>query len=72
MVGLDDIHSQVLSGDQLESMSEAQLDQTIANVSVFYRVTPRHKLAIVKVNELMFFPLISRCTDVLMNGSSFF
>ncbi|KAK6617086.1 ATPase, P-type (transporting), HAD superfamily, subfamily IC [Polyplax serrata] len=48
MVGLDDIHSQVLSGDQLESMSEAQLDQTIANVSVFYRVTPRHKLAIVK------------------------
>lgn len=50
MIGLDVIHSQVLSGDQLETMTEPQLDQIINNVSVFYRVTPRHKLAIVKVS----------------------
>lgn len=49
MIGLDVIHSQVLSGDQLETMTEPQLDQIINNVSVFYRVTPRHKLSIVKV-----------------------
>lgn len=49
MIGLDVIHSQVLSGDQLETMTEPQLDQIISNVSVFYRVTPRHKLSIVKV-----------------------
>lgn len=54
MIGLDDIHSQVLSGDQLESMSEAQLDQVISNVSVFYRVTPRHKLSIVKVTKISY------------------
>ncbi|KAF4525180.1 hypothetical protein B566_EDAN013414 [Ephemera danica] len=39
---------QVLSGDHIEAMSEHQLEQVIANVSVFYRVTPRHKLCIVK------------------------
>jgi len=50
MIGLDVVHGQVLSGDQLETMTETQLDQVIDNVSVFYRVTPRHKLAIVKVS----------------------
>jgi Ca2+-transporting ATPase len=50
MIGLDTIHSQVLSGDQIETMPEHQLEQVVGNVSVFYRVTPRHKLCIVKVS----------------------
>lgn len=49
MIGLDTLHSQCLSGDQIDSMSEYQLDQVVNNVSVFYRVSPRHKLCIVKV-----------------------
>jgi Cation transport ATPase len=49
MIGLDTIHSQVLSGDQVDTMPEHQLEQVAGSVSVFYRVTPRHKLCIVKV-----------------------
>jgi Ca2+-transporting ATPase len=49
MIGLDTIHSPVLSGDQIDSMPEHQLEQMVGSVSVFYRVTPRHKLCIVKV-----------------------
>ncbi|XP_026327973.1 calcium-transporting ATPase type 2C member 1 [Hyposmocoma kahamanoa] len=48
MVGLDVLHSQSLSGEQLDSMSDDELDRIIETVSVFYRVTPKHKLAIVK------------------------
>lgn len=48
MIGLDTMHSQVLSGDQIDGMSDYQLDQVVSNVTVFYRVSPRHKLAIVK------------------------
>lgn len=49
MVGLDTIHGQCLSGDQIEKLPELQLEQAVNNVTVFYRVTPRHKLHIVKV-----------------------
>lgn len=48
MVGLDVLHSQSLSGEQLDSMADEELDRIIDTVSVFYRVTPKHKLAIVK------------------------
>ncbi|KAK7791810.1 hypothetical protein R5R35_005115 [Gryllus longicercus] len=48
MIGLDTIHLQVMSGDQIDTMSEHQFEQIVGNVSVFYRVTPRHKLCIVK------------------------
>uniref|UniRef100_A0A1B6DL98 Calcium-transporting ATPase n=2 Tax=Clastoptera arizonana TaxID=38151 RepID=A0A1B6DL98_9HEMI len=48
MIGLDTVHGQVLSGDQIDNMSEHQLEQIVNNISVFYRVTPRHKLCIVK------------------------
>ncbi|KAK9502656.1 hypothetical protein O3M35_011382 [Rhynocoris fuscipes] len=48
MIGLDTLHSQCLSGDQIDAMTEYQLDQIVSNVSVFYRVSPRHKLCIVK------------------------
>lgn len=48
MIGLDVLHSRLISGDEIDLMSEHQLEQCINNVSVFYRVTPKHKLAIVK------------------------
>ncbi|XP_037294710.1 calcium-transporting ATPase type 2C member 1 isoform X1 [Manduca sexta] len=48
MVGLEVLHSQSLSGEQLEAMSDDELDRIIDTVSVFYRVTPKHKLTIVK------------------------
>ncbi|XP_076238710.1 secretory pathway calcium atpase isoform X2 [Calliopsis andreniformis] len=48
MIGLDILHSQLISGDEIDLMSEHQLEQCISNVSVFYRVTPKHKLCIVK------------------------
>ncbi|XP_063535847.1 calcium-transporting ATPase type 2C member 1 [Cydia strobilella] len=48
MVGLDVLHSQSLSGDQLDTMPDDELDRVIDTVSVFYRVTPKHKLSIVK------------------------
>lgn len=48
MIGLDTIHMRLMSGDELESMTEVELEQAIENVSVFYRVTPKHKLCIVK------------------------
>ncbi|XP_017759240.1 PREDICTED: calcium-transporting ATPase type 2C member 1 isoform X1 [Eufriesea mexicana] len=48
MIGLDVLHSRLISGDEIDLMSEHQLEQCINNVSVFYRVTPRHKLCIVK------------------------
>ncbi|XP_046741322.1 calcium-transporting ATPase type 2C member 1 [Diprion similis] len=48
MIGLDTIHMQLMSGDEIDSIGEHQLEQMINNVSVFYRVTPKHKLCIVK------------------------
>lgn len=37
-----------LSGEELETMDSLQLGGAIEQVSVFYRVSPRHKVAIVK------------------------
>ncbi|CAB3369455.1 Hypothetical predicted protein [Cloeon dipterum] len=48
MVGLDTMHMESLSGDHIEKMTEQQLAQIVPQISVFYRVTPRHKLCIVK------------------------
>ena len=42
------IHQQAISGCEIDKMNETQLEKIINNVSVFYRVTPKHKLAIVK------------------------
>lgn len=53
MVGLDTIHGQCVSGDQIEKLPEHQLEQTVNNINVFYRVTPRHKLHIVKVSYFL-------------------
>lgn len=48
LIGIDTIHHQTLSGQEMDQMNDHQLDKVANNVSVFYRVTPRHKLAIVK------------------------
>ncbi|XP_044583033.1 calcium-transporting ATPase type 2C member 1 isoform X1 [Cotesia glomerata] len=48
MIGLDTMHMRLISGDKIDTMTEDELQEVIDNVSVFYRVTPKHKLAIVK------------------------
>ncbi|KAJ1553887.1 High affinity Ca2+/Mn2+ P-type ATPase-like protein [Cladochytrium tenue] len=37
-----------MSGTELDSIGEAGLETYVDSVSVFYRATPKHKLAIVK------------------------
>jgi Ca2+-transporting ATPase len=37
-----------MSGEDLDSMTPQRLAETVMNVKVFYRVAPRHKLAIVR------------------------
>ncbi|PIO61867.1 IC domain protein, HAD ATPase, P-type family [Teladorsagia circumcincta] len=41
-------HDSCLSGAQIDSMTEQELELVIRQVSVFYRASPRHKLKIVK------------------------
>ncbi|KAH8378782.1 hypothetical protein KR009_001300, partial [Drosophila setifemur] len=48
LIGIDTIHHQTLSGQEIDQMNEHQLDKVANGVSVFYRVSPRHKLEIVK------------------------
>ena len=48
LIGLDTVHQQAISGHDIDVMNEMQLEKVINSVSVFYRVTPKHKLAIVK------------------------
>ena len=42
----------VLTGDEINELSDRQLSERIGNVSVFARMTPEHKLRIVKVYKL--------------------
>lgn len=39
-----------VSGEDLDHLSGAELRDAISHASVFYRVSPKHKLTIVKVN----------------------
>ena len=48
-LGLYAAGGQALSGEQLDKMDLTRLQQIINNVSVFYRVSPRHKHKIIKV-----------------------
>lgn len=48
MIGLDTLHSQTLSGEQMDSFTDTELDAATPLTTVFYRVTPKNKLAIVK------------------------
>ncbi|KAH8018254.1 hypothetical protein HPB51_000865 [Rhipicephalus microplus] len=47
-LGLHAVGSVVLSGDQLDAMTDSELQRIIGSVSVFYRTGPGHKLRIVK------------------------
>ncbi|XP_064467366.1 calcium-transporting ATPase type 2C member 1-like isoform X2 [Ornithodoros turicata] len=47
-LGLHAAGNAVLSGEQMDSMSDAELQRVISSVSVFYRTGPGHKLRIVK------------------------
>jgi magnesium-transporting ATPase (P-type) len=38
----------VMSGSQLEMLTDRQLSDVINRVSVFYRTTPKHKMAIIQ------------------------
>jgi magnesium-transporting ATPase (P-type) len=38
-----------VSGEDLDHMNAADLHHAIAQASIFYRVSPKHKLTIVKV-----------------------
>ena len=39
-----------ISGEDLDHMSASELDEAISKATIFYRVSPKHKLTIVKVN----------------------
>ena len=41
-----------LSGEQLEILTDHQLTDSINQCSLFYRVTPKHKVIIVKVRSI--------------------
>lgn len=47
-IGLDTLPGQVLSGEQLDNFTETELDVAIPLATVFYRVSPKNKLSIVK------------------------
>lgn len=47
-LGLYASGAKALSGDQIDQMDISQLEKVIDNICVFYRVSPRHKLKIVK------------------------
>ena len=40
-----------VSGEDLDNMSATELDHAVAKATIFYRVSPKHKLTIVKVND---------------------
>jgi len=48
-LGLYATGSRALSGDQIDAMDISQLEKLINHISVFYRVSPRHKHTIIKV-----------------------
>lgn len=48
-LGIASDHTECMSGNQMESMSDEQLSQVIDSVSVFARVSPEHKVRIVRL-----------------------
>ncbi|XP_074028595.1 secretory Pathway Calcium atpase isoform X2 [Leptinotarsa decemlineata] len=48
LIGLETLPSQVISGEQLDSFTETELDDATPRATVFYRVSPKNKLSIVK------------------------
>ncbi|WP_338429443.1 cation-translocating P-type ATPase [Synechococcus elongatus] len=47
-LGIADLQSSVVTGRELETMSAAELSQSVREVSVYARVSPEHKLRIVQ------------------------
>jgi Ca2+-transporting ATPase len=47
-LGITPPHSQVLTGQQLEAMSQSALETAVQSVNVYARVSPEHKLRIVR------------------------
>lgn len=47
-VGFDLVMKTCLSGDEIDKMSVHELENVAPKTAIFYRTTPRHKLAIVK------------------------
>ncbi len=47
-LGLSAGRHEIISGEELEAMSDEKLDERLRHVSVFARVSPHHKLRIVK------------------------
>ena len=45
------VSSKAMSGSEIDSISPANLADSIAGVKVFYRVAPRHKLSIVRARK---------------------
>ena len=50
-LGLTSNGEATLSGEEIESFDLAYLKSIINNVTIFYRVTPRNKVKIVKVSK---------------------
>jgi Ca2+-transporting ATPase len=47
-LGFDMMMKTSLSGEEISKMSAHDLENVVANVSIFYRTTPKHKLSIIK------------------------
>ncbi|XP_030745799.1 calcium-transporting ATPase type 2C member 1 isoform X2 [Sitophilus oryzae] len=47
-IGLQTLSGNILSGEQLDSFTETELDAAVPAATVFYRVSPKNKLSIVK------------------------
>ncbi|CAH0546436.1 unnamed protein product [Brassicogethes aeneus] len=47
-IGLECLPSQVISGEQLDAFNDMELDGAVPHATVFYRVSPKNKLSIVK------------------------
>jgi len=47
-LGFFDDTSLALSGDELDDLTESQLKETVSNIAVYARVTPAHKLRVVR------------------------
>lgn len=50
-LGLYASGGKAMSGEQIDQMEVGQLEKVINHTCVFYRVSPRHKLKIVKVGS---------------------
>ncbi|MBZ4666480.1 cation-translocating P-type ATPase [Mahella sp.] len=60
-LGMNAKENNVLTGDQIEEMSDKDLENKVSDITVFARVTPKHKLKIVRAYK-------SRRNIVAMTG----